>query len=564
MPKTQRSHSIERSGSTEKASLRPSLPCVRFAPLVRVSTEKQEQQGESLCLQRKNNTRDVERIGGRIVAWYGGQEHATPGWERAEVDRLIADAARNLFDAVIVAYPDRWSRDNAKSKEGLEVFRNHDIKFYVGTVAKDLCDPNVRLELGIQAEIGEFFALQQLKKSLESKIERAMQGKPAVGDRPFGRLWDRDSGMWSIDPKAQAMVQDAANRLLQGEPLGKLAAEYGVAVSNLWKVMRHRCGDQWAQSFRCKALNIDETVLTTVPRLLDDATIRAVGNCLNARRTFLHRPPAPRHTYLLSGRVFCSECGYSMTGNHDDRCDISYYCHHVVKRYKKSLCNCTIQPRPRVRAEWLESEVIHQLFNMFGNPAQIERAVRSAVPDCDSLLKRRQTVESNVERLSKARSRILSLIVKGTITDEQAEKQLEDLKEQEGVFRDELYRLTEQIGNLPSEDELRIYVEKVNSLIFLYDDQGNTYAGGNDVQSYLMMSDDDRRRLIDAVFAKPLPSGKPAGVYISPHPSSGRRGRTRLWSFTIKGQLEFDKVISTKSNSGVPFSPCPTTASTNI
>jgi DNA invertase Pin-like site-specific DNA recombinase len=91
----------------------------RFASLVRVSTEKQEQQGESLRTQTKNNDRDVARLGGRIVECYGGQEHATPGWEKGEVDRLIADAARGKFDAVIVTYADRWSRDNAKSKEGL-------------------------------------------------------------------------------------------------------------------------------------------------------------------------------------------------------------------------------------------------------------------------------------------------------------------------------------------------------------------------------------------------------------------------------------------------------------
>ena len=137
---------------------------LRFAALVRVSTEKQEQQGESLNLQRKNNLRDVERSGGHIVKWSRGQEHATEGWERAKVDRLIADAAKGKFDAVIVAYPDRWSRDNAKSKEGLNAFRHHGIRFYVGTVTKNLHDPNVRLELGMQAEIGEFVALQQAEK----------------------------------------------------------------------------------------------------------------------------------------------------------------------------------------------------------------------------------------------------------------------------------------------------------------------------------------------------------------------------------------------------------------
>ena len=61
---------------------------LRFGALVRVSTEKQEQQGESLRTQRKQNQRDVELLGGHVGEWYGGAEHATEGWERKEIKRL--------------------------------------------------------------------------------------------------------------------------------------------------------------------------------------------------------------------------------------------------------------------------------------------------------------------------------------------------------------------------------------------------------------------------------------------------------------------------------------------
>src|SRR4051812_20470407 len=40
---------------------------LRFAALIRVSTEHQEKQGESLVTQRKYNQRDIERLGGIIV-----------------------------------------------------------------------------------------------------------------------------------------------------------------------------------------------------------------------------------------------------------------------------------------------------------------------------------------------------------------------------------------------------------------------------------------------------------------------------------------------------------------
>src|SRR5262245_11547472 len=114
---------------------------LRFAALVRVSTEKQEKTGESLSTQRSDNTNAVKQLNGLIVEWYGGQEHATPGWEKQEVERLLRDSQRGLFDAVIVAHADRWSRDNAESKSGLTVLRDNKVRFFVGCSEYNLYHP---------------------------------------------------------------------------------------------------------------------------------------------------------------------------------------------------------------------------------------------------------------------------------------------------------------------------------------------------------------------------------------------------------------------------------------
>jgi hypothetical protein len=39
------------------------------------------------------------------------------------------------------------------------------------------------------------------------------------------------------------------------------------------------------------------------------------------------------------------------------------------------------------RADEIERTVLRELFDLFGNPAEIERAVKAAVPDCEKLLK---------------------------------------------------------------------------------------------------------------------------------------------------------------------------------
>lgn len=94
---------------------------LRFAALIRVSTEKQAKRGESLKTQQTQIEQAVESLSGRITRTYSGQEHATPDQERELLEQLLSDAERTdrPFDAVIVADPSRWSRDNAKNEEGL-------------------------------------------------------------------------------------------------------------------------------------------------------------------------------------------------------------------------------------------------------------------------------------------------------------------------------------------------------------------------------------------------------------------------------------------------------------
>ncbi|MBS0267297.1 MAG: recombinase family protein, partial [Planctomycetes bacterium] len=246
---------------------------IRFAALVRVSTEKQEKQGESLRTQRLQIEAAVEQIDGTIVEWYGGQEHATPGHEKQEVDRLLHDATRGRFNAVIVVNADRWSRDNAKSRQGLEVLKTHGIKFFVGTSEYNLHTPEHVLFLGMSAVIGQFQASHQNKKSIENRIERAKRGIPTGGKLPYGRTFDREKEQWGVDEAKQKLIAEVARRYLAGESMAELATEKRINHSFLHKVLTQRCGTSWQLEFNSDDLNIHETVEIQIPRLLDEKTI---------------------------------------------------------------------------------------------------------------------------------------------------------------------------------------------------------------------------------------------------------------------------------------------------
>jgi DNA invertase Pin-like site-specific DNA recombinase len=553
---------------------------LRFAAMVRVSSERQEKQGESLLTQRHSIERDVDKLGGKIFGWYGGQEHATPGWERKEVDRLIADAARSKFDAVIVAYADRWSRDNVKSSEGLDAFRENGVKFYVGTSEQNLFDPQVRFVLTMHAAVGEFIAAQQTKKSTESRIERAKRNVPTAGRLPYGRTFDRKTETWGVDLAKQELLRGIAERYLAGESLDHLAKEHGFHRSNLFRLLRNRAGTEWAVDFKLKNAGIDETVIMTVPSLLDAETIKAIRERMTARRTYLHPAPKPVHDYLLTGRLFCGECGYSLYGQTDKNGHkpCRYY------RHNHEQGQCKVRPAPYVNAEWLEGEVLKHLFEMFGNPARIEKAIRRAVPDCDGLTKRKGKLDADLAKLQRSRDSILNLVADGALTHDQAKAKLASIKEREELLREERDLLAEQLVHLPDEQTLRRYVERIKTEsgftiavrdeggklhsasgkcfdnYFVRDEDGKVHAAKpEDVAGFLdaMMGKDDRRHLIDAVFSRPMTDGKPAGIYVSPPGGAARsahaRNNSRKWVFTIKGMLEFERIYG----SGEPVMPLP-------
>lgn len=517
---------------------------LRFACLIRVSTERQEKRGESLRTQHKANERDVARLGGTVVGVYGGQEHGTAGWERKELDRLLADAARGRFDAVIVAYADRWSRDNVRSEQGLEVFRERGVRFFIGAMEMDLFDPHHRFILSMNSVVGGFVAAQGAKKAIESKIERARRGHPTCGRLPPGRTFDRDTGTWGVDEEARRVFAEVADRFLGGESPQALADELGLNRSNLFKTLRERCGTVWNQEFKSKRLNIHEVVPTTVPRLLPEATIRAVRDRLKGRRTYLHG--APRYDYLLNGRVFCAGCGALLTGQPDRGGGTKLSYRHAHNKTAKATAGARPdraecpwkKPRPWVPARELERAVLIELSDMFGNKAAIERAVKRATPDADKASKRRDRLTAELGKVTAGRDRVLALVGKGHVTEAQAENQLAELKAREAELRDDLDRIEAALADVPDSDEIEEIVaaaeaahyERLGTAPPRTESELELFGYVSLVDPLNPTAGQDRRALIESVFDTPMPDGTPAGVYVTP-------AGPRRFTYELRGRL---------------------------
>lgn len=517
---------------------------LRFAVLIRVSTEKQEDQGESLRTQTTQTTEAVQRLEGTVTQTYSGAEHATPGYERKLLEEMLQDAQAKprTFDAVMVADVSRWSRDNVRGETGLEVLRDAGVRFFVLGTEYNLFDPQARLFLSLSSSIGAYHAATQKQKSMLNKIERAKRGIPTGGKLPFGRTWDKKAEQWVVDPEKQAMIVDVAKRYLDGESLKELAIEYGVNHANLCKVLRERCGTEWELRFRAADLNIDETVPMTIPSLLDNETIEAVQRALTANRTYAKKPANSKYDYLLRGKVHCAECGTIFTGQMNEDNHKLYY-RHRNKSIKAS--QCPYERKPWIPAQWLEEKVLEILLRTFGNVAQLEGAIKRATPQYDETTQSLRRVQQELTKLEEGKQRLLRLVVQGTIAEDDAAHQLEELKRREQLLRGQEARHTGDLGAAaivedPAWHCIAYWLNDVKN------DQGDPLFMTE--QTIDTLSPQDRKRLVEYAFGQPLPNGDPAGVYVrAPHPQRKDLSLEERYTIEIRGQVAYTLPIERRT-----------------
>jgi DNA invertase Pin-like site-specific DNA recombinase len=517
---------------------------LRYGGLVRVSTETQEKRGESLRTQRTEITEDVELLGGRVVEWYGGQEHATEGWERAEVDRLIRDAARGKFDAVIFANADRWSRDNAKSQEGLNAFKKHRIRFFVGVTEYDLFSPEHLLFLEMSAVIGKFLAANSKRKSILSRIHRAKRlAAPTCGMKPYGRIWDPKTEKWAVDEAKKDAVADAAKRYVAGESLLDLAPVVGVTRDCLRKPVTEYAGPVWVQEFKAEDLDIVERVETPVPELLDEELRKAVLERAGRNKTY--HPAKGGRKYLLSGMVVCQHCGMAMFG--DGHEGTLYYKHPRPKRAKEynKEWKCP-DPWARVNCGGLEDAVIGQLYALFQNPVGLEKAISAAAPSPsagEDAKKAGERAQKGLQALLEAKERVVDAIADGTLSKELARKKLADLEAKEAPLRKEVERAHREVALVPEAGEIRQLAQELAGR-FKYVEMGE-WARRSKVREVEDlgvdgMSFEDKRGLLERVLVGKDADGKRLGVWVE-------RLEGASWKFRIVGKVGLDSTGTSTS-----------------
>ena len=147
---------------------------MKAALYARVSTAN----GQSPEMQLRELREYVARRGWEAAAEYVDTGYSGARERRPALDRLLADARRRRFDAVVVWRYDRFARSLRQLVNALEEFRALGIDFVSLREGVDTSTPNGRLVFGIFASIAEFE-----RELIRDRVRAGLRNARAKGKR---------------------------------------------------------------------------------------------------------------------------------------------------------------------------------------------------------------------------------------------------------------------------------------------------------------------------------------------------------------------------------------------
>jgi DNA invertase Pin-like site-specific DNA recombinase len=393
---------------------------LRFAIYARVSTEAQEDQGQSLATQESMMREHVARMGGTVAHVYRVQESAMPGEERTSLSQLLSDAAKGSCDAVMVCKLDRLARDIQVFTHVENHLRDFGILLFEGAEEHNL--RSAEGTRGMQALIGEYSVNRLKWAACASRLERAQRGWPHSGLLPYGRCFDRKAdkrtgnAVWFLDPAKAKLAADMYGMYVDEHAnLAQVGKRFGTNPETVRRIFMEQGGSVWKRDFVDPVTGKRVQVETPIPPLFTDAQIERLRE--RAKQNQLERAQWVRREreYPLSLFVRCSnpECGWSNLSGHQTKGQrlvayadgttapvrYPYYLH--LARNRKEGCLHSVP------AEMLEDEIFSRLGQFLRDSKQLEAAIRAALitnPAEIAELKRR---EAELRKKAQAGRRIL-------------------------------------------------------------------------------------------------------------------------------------------------------------
>jgi len=460
---------------------------MRVAFYARVSTDKQAEKYGLPSQIEAFRKRSLER-GWTAVLDGDKDAFIDDGYSGAELDRpalnRLRQAAREGRVDVVLSYdPDRLSRKLYHQMILAEEFEKQGIKLEF--ITQDMGDsPEDRMFFNMRGLVAEYEREKIRERTVRGSREKARQGKVvSAGAIPFGFCYNKEKATLEEDPEKVQIVRlifyTFANENLS---LQSLAARL-----NRLHIPTPRGGDRWRAStlgvmlrnevyvgkmhqfrkyhiepkFRLKPLAkskktstalrpSEEWITVEVPSLVPVELFEAVQRKLTTNAELSRRNT--KREYLLSGLLYCSQCGGRMGGHAIH--DVPYYrCYCKDNPDKVPLgpdgrpqpCSC-----PEIKTEAIEPVVWDTICQLIKDPdfliQELHRRNADNSQTKEILERELQLCQARLKAIPEEQRRLVEGYRKGLYADFMMREDMEQIQKEQGELEKRKAELERQLA----------------------------------------------------------------------------------------------------------------------
>ena len=322
---------------------------------------------------------------------------------------------------------------------------------------------------GLMEALAEYYSAELAEKARRGIRESALKGKSLGGPCPLGLMVNAER-QYAIDPQSAPTVRYIFEQYAAGQSVSSIIRRLnamGIRTakgnsfdkSSIKRIIKNELyhGVYVSKKF-------DVRIEGAVPPIIEPA-LWEQAQLMFERNRQSHTPHARKADYILSGKLYCAECGRLMKGI----CGYSNTgrVYHYYSCPGRSTAHCTLKNVPQSKLEKLVVETTSELLLRSENVELIADAIlrlqqtESQLPDAE-----RTALEQTLADVRRKIGNILSAIENGTASAALTSR-LADLEQQESSLvydlstlpkkepfffgRDELIFLLQQFRVAPSE-----------------------------------------------------------------------------------------------------------------
>ena len=404
---------------------------MRCGLYIRVSTDMQKEKGESLDVQLKRLKAYVDsKKDWIIVETYKDAGISAKNINRPEFNRMLEDIEQDKVDVVLCTKLDRVFRNTKDFLNTTDDFEKRNIKFVCLEGSIDTSTPTGRVFSTIRAAFAQFERETTADRVRDVMRSRAEEGKWNGGISPLG-YYSANKEL-KINAEEAKVIRKIYSLYIEHRSIRYIVHHFNVSG------IKTRKGDLWS--------------LTSIRRILTNPFYYGIVTYSKRSHTYSgelrrnkkpifsngkHPPiiskelfynvqmivkqqskeaPKANAKYLLTGIVYCGDCGSRMHGMAHRRSRKIHRYYRCSGYRQKGIAKCKGNA---IRVDNLEGSIIGDLRDFSINPDRLEDALKNLTSlnlnSSDSIRERLNSLKNRLIIVHAKRQKIFELYEEGNI-----------------------------------------------------------------------------------------------------------------------------------------------------